>query len=172
MSIRIEKLSERHAQSLFKFECDNRRFFETMVPGRGDDYYIYSHFLNNLESLLLEQENGLSIFHLIFVGHHAIAGRINLADIAMESTGRKADLGYRVGRNHLQKGIAATALKYILALSADEYEINKILAKTTNKNIASQKVLEKNGFELDSIDNEAITLNGEKLSFYNYSWAG
>ncbi len=58
MKILIEKLSEADFERLFTFEAENRSYFETMVPSRGDDYYVYDHFKWKNEALLEEQDRG------------------------------------------------------------------------------------------------------------------
>ena len=42
--------------------------------------------------------------------------------------------------------------------------------KTTTNNIASQKVLNKNGFERIGTDNEEFEMNGQKINFVHYTW--
>jgi [ribosomal protein S5]-alanine N-acetyltransferase len=54
MEIYLDILSAEDAESLFRFETENRTFFERMVPSRGDAYYQYDHFLAILEDLLKE----------------------------------------------------------------------------------------------------------------------
>lgn len=39
MDIYIERLQVVDAEGLYKFELENRKFFEEMVPTRGDEYY-------------------------------------------------------------------------------------------------------------------------------------
>ena len=63
------------------------------------------------------------------------------------------------------KGIGARALKLLLET---EIGVKKIKAKTTTNNIASQRVLEKNGFKQVYIDDNAFEMNGQKLQFIDY----
>ncbi|MGG0410857.1 GNAT family N-acetyltransferase [Peribacillus simplex] len=167
MDIYIDRLNEQDAQALFAFECKNRRFFEQTVPGRGDDYYSFGTFEIRHKELLKEQEDAISSFYLIKDGTGIIVGRINLVDIApIKGT---AHVGYRIGEAFTQKGIANEALKLLVNL-APELNVTKIHAKTTSDNIASQKVLLKNGFERISIDDEIRADTGQRLIFYHYSW--
>ncbi|MFJ8526534.1 GNAT family N-acetyltransferase [Bacillus sp. NPDC094106] len=167
MEVYIEKLQQQDAEELFAFECYNREFFEKMVPSRGTDYYIYEVFKQQLDELLKEQEEGNSYFYLVRNMENRIVGRINLVDIEKEK--QLGYLGYRVGEKFLRRGIAATAVKLLLDQAAS-YQVTEIHAKTTNNNIASQKVLEKNGFSRMSIDKGSINLNGQKMDFIHYIW--
>jgi len=51
-----------------------------------------------------------------------------------------------------------------------EKGIIQIKAKTTTNNIASQKVLEKNGFKYIETSDEEFEMNGQKLKFMHYIW--
>lgn len=44
-NIMLVKLQEKHFEKLFKFELENRGYFEEMVPSRGDDYYDLETFI-------------------------------------------------------------------------------------------------------------------------------
>lgn len=165
MNILIEKLKDTDAESLHEFEIENRTFFEEMVPTRGDDYYKPEVFKVRHESLLDEQVKGISFFYLIKDENDSILGRINLVDI--DESDKIGYLGYRVGQNHTGKGVAKKALKLFLK---QEQNVKQVKAKTTTNNIASQKVLEKNGFERTETDDEEFEMNGQKLRFVYYIW--
>jgi [ribosomal protein S5]-alanine N-acetyltransferase len=161
VEIKIKKLQINDAEQLYQFEVNNRSFFETMVPSRGDDYYQYNNYLATLENLLMEQREGLSYFYLIKDQNGTILGRINLVDIDRE-TG-EGHVGYRVGEAFLRKGIASRALQLLLQ-EALMLKVNTIYAKTTYDNIASQKVLENSGFIPNMEEKE------KNQDFVHYIW--
>lgn len=168
MEIKIEKLTHKDAVALYEFEIENRTFFEEMVPTRGDDYYKPEIFKSRHENLLEEQANEISSFYLIKDEQGSIVGRINLVDI--DASSRIGHLGYRVGLRHTGKGVAKVALKLLLEKALDQ-NIKQIKAKTTTTNIASQKVLENNGFErTETDDEEKVEMNGQWLKLVNYTW--
>jgi len=90
---------------------------------------------------------------------------MNIVDI--DESQKIGNLGYRVGQAHTGKSIATKALKLLLETVNDK-DIKQIKAKTTTNNIASQKVLEKNGFERIATDDEEFEMNGQMLKFVNY----
>ncbi|MET3659298.1 GNAT family N-acetyltransferase [Sporosarcina psychrophila] len=165
MDIYIEKLQDTDAEGLYKFELDNRAFFEEMVPTRGNDYYNLEVFKKRHEDLLEEQVQGGSYFYLIKDKDNSILGRINVVDI--DKSQKTGHLGYRVGQAHTGKSIATKALK-LLVETVTDIDIKQIKAKTTTNNIASQKVLEKNGFERTATDSGEFEMNGERLNFVYY----
>lgn len=142
MDISINQLSRTDFEKLYQFELQNRIFFEKMVPSRGDEYYEYGTFILRNEALLEEQHQGISYFYLIKNETGDILGRINLVDINEERVGH---VGYRIGEEHNGKGFGNRALAMLLEEAA-KLGIWQIKAKTTINNIASQRVLEKNGF--------------------------
>lgn len=168
MDILLKKLRIEDAESLFAFELNNKDYFEKMVPTRGIDYYNFDVFLSRLESLLEEQAQGISYFYLIKDSLNKIIGRMNIVDI--EKSTLTGHLGYRVCQLHAGKGVASTALKKLLEIVTEERIVKQINAKTTTNNIASQRVLEKNGFEQLAISDETFEMNGQNLSFVYFSW--
>lgn len=166
MDIYIERLQVTDAEGLYKFELENRAFFEETVPTRGEEYYNPEIFKKRHEALLEEQAQGGAYFYLIKNEDSSILGRINLVDI--DRFHKIGHLGYRVGQEHTGKGIANKALKKFIETIADK-DIKQIKAETTTNNIASQRVLEKNGFEKITTSSESFEMNGQKLSFVYYA---
>ncbi|WP_172840577.1 GNAT family N-acetyltransferase [Virgibacillus phasianinus] len=167
MDISIEKLHEADFEQLFEFELENRAYFEEMVPSRGNVYYNFDIFRKRNKALLDEQSQGLSHFYLIKNIDGLILGRMNLVDI--EKSQGSGHIGYRVGKSHTGKGVAKKALGLLLETFTD-LDLKQVKAKTTTNNIASKKVLEKNGFEQTESNGEEFEINGQVLKFVNYLW--
>ena len=167
MNIIIEKLQDEDLEKLFEFELENRAYFEEMVPDRGEDYYNFETFKQRNKALINEQDQGLSYFYLIKSEEGLVLGRMNLVDI--EKSKGLGHIGYRVGKAYIGKGIANKALKLLLE-TAGQLGIRQISAKTTTNNIASQKVLGKNGFQYIATADEEFKMNGQLLSFVYYIW--
>ncbi|NBJ69968.1 MULTISPECIES: GNAT family N-acetyltransferase [Clostridia] len=166
MNIRLTKLKDTDAEALLAFEYENRDFFETMVPGRGDEYYNLIEFLKRHEALLTEQNLGISHFYLIKDDNDNILGRMNMVNLDKQ---RHGVLGYRVGQAYTGKGIATKALQ-LLIKEAIALGIKQLHAKTTNHNLPSQKVLQKNGFHYEKTELVPFVMNGEKVKFVYYKW--
>ncbi|MDX8046482.1 GNAT family N-acetyltransferase [Gracilibacillus sp. S3-1-1] len=162
MDLKIEQLQYDDAEKLLAFELENRDFFEEMVPSRGDEYYKVDIFNKQLQNLLDEQVEGLSYYHLIKSKEGTILGRINLVDI--DHSQQLGHVGYRVGKAYTGSGIASEALRLLIE-SMSKQGIRKLLAKTTTNNIASQKILTRNGFEQVTTDTEEFEMNGQTVKF-------
>ncbi|MEH7438559.1 GNAT family N-acetyltransferase [Neobacillus drentensis] len=166
MDLKIELLCEHDARDLFEFEYQNRTFFERMVPSRGDEYYNFEHFSHVLSELLQEQAEGISYFFLIREENDTMVGRINLVDTEVNGLIRMGHLGYRIGEEYSGRGLATKAVNVLLKRLPNEYGIHEVHAKTTEDNLGSQKVLEKNHFALVSVDDD----KNAKEAFKHYVW--
>jgi len=168
MKITLNELAYHEMENLYAFELENRAYFEKMVPSRGEDYYDFTIFKKKNIMLLDEQAQKLSFFYLIKneLGH--IVGRINLTDIDINQ--QLGHIGYRVGEKHIGQGIANNALQLLLA-NVGNQDIRQIAAKTTTNNLASQKVLEKNGFTYTGTSSEEFTMHGQNVKFVYYRWS-
>lgn len=165
MEISITLLVKVDEEELFKFETENRRFFEKMVPSRGNDYYTIENFTLRHQELLKEQASGLSSFYLIRNNGGNIVGRINLVDI--DKKNKRATIGFRVGEAFVGQGVGNRAVNLLLKT---ESSVGQIHGKTTAVNLASQKVLEKNNFQKVGGDEEEFEMNGQKMKFVHYLW--
>ena len=165
MKISLNLLQENDAEELLEFERVNRRFFEKMVPGRGDDYYQWATFLERHRELLEEQESSGCRFYLIKDPEGNIAGRINLVDI--DEAAGTAEVGFRLGENYGGRGFGSKALSLLLST---ESNLKQIQAKTTTVNKSSQRVLERNGFIHMGISDDEFEMNGERMQFVHYVW--
>ena len=159
MSIRIIPINEKDGQDLLKFEIDNRSFFEESCMPRGDKYYEENNFKEILKELIKEQEQGIHYMYLIKDNNDEIVGRINLVDI-IRGNMNKAELGYRIAKDHNGRGYGKTAVELVLGEALNIHKLHRIEAGTAIENIASQKVLESSGFRKVGIYNKYIYLNG------------
>ncbi|MGM1032612.1 MAG: GNAT family N-acetyltransferase [Bacillota bacterium] len=128
--------------------------------------YLHLNAIIEVFSSKRSQAGVMIFIALERLGSGIIVGRINLVDI--DPVNGTAHVGNRIGEAFTQKGIANEALKLLVKLAPD-LNVTQIQAKTTSDNIASQKVLMKNGFERISINEEISTDSGQKLIFFHYS---
>jgi len=79
-----------------------------------------------------------------------------------------AELGYWLGRRFWGRGIASAAVKAVVAYFFAEGRYCRLHAHTFEGNSASQRVLEKCGFEREGLLNKAIFKNGRFLNVVLY----
>ena len=81
-----------------------------------------------------------------------LAGTIGIKDI--DYVNKKADIGYWIGKQYQDKGIATECVKLVVNYAFDELKLEEISAYVFPDNKQSTKVLEKNGFEKTKEVNE------------------
>jgi RimJ/RimL family protein N-acetyltransferase len=80
-----------------------------------------------------------------------------------------AEIGYWLGENYWNKGIMTEVVKQMTAYAFANFPLRKIYAPVFDFNIASQKVLQKAGFEREAILKQAAIKNGKVIDEHYYS---
>ena len=169
MEITLEKLDLKHANELYKFELENKLFYEKNWTPRPETYYIKDQFNLIMKELIKEQQQGKCFLYLIRDDTGKLVGRMNL-NAQSESKGKAAELGYRMGENDIGKGIAGKAVGKILIIARENLQLEIITAGTAKDNIPSRKILEKNGFILKQITPKAFQINGKWIDDCQYEY--
>ncbi len=102
--------------------------------------------------------------YVIKNNENEVVGRINMF-LSKDNEEIIGDLGYRIGKNYSGLGIATEAVRLILE---ENIKVDKILAGTAKENLASQKVLKRNGFVFESEIKNYIEINGRMINSLNY----
>ena len=157
--ISLELLSEENSIDVYAFEKENREYFERNLPPRPANYFDPEGFKEITRELLREQENHNIYMHIIRDVQGVMVGRINLS--VLENNQKTAELGYRIGENVTNLGYASEAVKLVLDKAFHTYGLNKIIAGTATDNLASQRVLLKNGFTFIRIIENDLQVNNE-----------
>ena len=157
--ISLELLSEENSLDVYSFEKENREYFERNLPPRPANYFNLEGFKEIMKELLAEQTNRDVYMHLIRDSQGVMVGRINLS--VLENNRKTAELGYRIGENVSNLGYASEAVKLVLDKAFNTYALNKIIAGTATGNLASQRVLIKNGFTFSRIIENDLQIHNE-----------
>ena len=72
---------------------------------------------------------------------------------------KSAEIGYFIGENFWGRGIATEAIRQLVDYIEKKFDLVRIYAEVFEYNKASMKVLEKNGFYLESIRKKAAIKN-------------
>ena len=127
------------------------------MPPRPANYFDPEGFKEITAQLLTEQENHDAYMHLIRDSQGMMVGRINLS--VLGSDRKTAELGYRIGENVTNLGYASEAVKLVLDKAFNTYGLNRIIAGTATDNLASKRVLLKNGFTFSRIIENDLQMN-------------
>ena len=136
----LERLRSDHIDAVLTFETENRDFFTATIADRGDAYF--EHFAEHHRSCLNEQDAGTCAYYVVVDEFGSVLGRFNLYEI----NDGTAEVGYRVGECATGRGLATEALRALCVVARDELSLTTLTARTSDENVASQRVLEKCGF--------------------------
>ena len=157
--ISLELLSEENSLDVYSFEKENQEYFERNLSPRPANYFDLEGFKEITRELLREQENHDVYMHLIRDTQGVMVGRINLS--VLENNRKTAELGYRIGENVSNLGYASEAVKLVLEKAFMTYDFNRIIAGTATGNLASQRVLLKNGFTFSRVIENDLQIHNE-----------
>lgn len=82
---------------------------------------------------------------------------------------KNAELGYWLAEPYWGKGIMSRAIEQSVNFAFDTFDIVRLFARPFGTNIASQKVLEKNGFILEGCFEKVLFKNNEFLDELIYA---
>ena len=157
--ISLELQSEENSLDVYSFEKENREYFEQNLPPRPDNYFDSEGFKKITAELLAEQDNHNAYMHIIRDSQGVMVGRINLSVLGNDR--KTAELGYRIGENVTNLGYASEAVRLVLDKVFHTYGLNKIIAGTATGNLASKRVLLKNGFTFSKIIENDIQIHNK-----------
>ena len=157
--ISLELLSEENSLDVYFFEKENQEYFERNLPPRPANYFDLEGFKEITRELLREQENHDVYMHLIRDAQGIMVGRINLSVLGKDR--KTAELGYRIGENVTNLGYASEAVNLVLEKAFTTYGLHRIIAGTATDNLASQRVLLKNGFTFSRIIENDFEMHNE-----------
>ena len=157
--ISLELLSEENSLDVYLFEKENREYFERNLPPRPANYFESEVFKEITRELLREQENHDVYMHLIRDSQGVMVGRINLSVLGKDR--KTAELGSRIGENVSNLGYASEAVKLVLEKAFTTYGLHRIIAGTATDNLASQRVLLKNGFTFSRVIENDLQIHNE-----------
>lgn len=157
--ISLELLSEENSLDVYFFEKENREYFERNLPPRPANYFDLEGFKEITRELLREQENHDVYMHLIRDAKGVMVGRINLSVLGKDR--KTVELGYRIGENVTNLGYASEAVKLVLEKAFTTYGLHRIIAGTATGNLASQRVLLKNGFTFSRVIENDLQIHNE-----------
>jgi [ribosomal protein S5]-alanine N-acetyltransferase len=122
----------------------NRAFLADWDPIRPEDYFTVEGQSRAIEQALERYREQVGVTHVIVDGDR-IVGRITLSNI-VRGPFQSCNLGYWVSRADNGRGFATGAVADMKRVAFVELGLHRIEAGTLLDNVASQRVLERNGF--------------------------
>lgn len=153
LKIELKKWSFEDKESLIKI-CNgvDRTYLANRLP------FPYTDEAADWWLNMVKEHDGVdSVFRLI------TADGIPVGSISVEPKNdvycKDAEIGYMLLTDEWSKGITTEAVRQICEIAFNELNIIRITGYVYEPNIASRRVLEKNGFKLEGIMKQAVTKN-------------
>lgn len=167
----LKVLGSEAASMVLSFYQRNRDIFEKYEPIAGDDFYTISHQKKILE---FEHKNILKLLMIrywIFDKNNPteIIGTVSYRNI-VRPIYESCTIGYKMDRNHVNKGYCSEAIKATIPLIAKELGIHRFEALILPDNNPSIHMVEKLGFKYEGILRDKIIINGERLDHCMYAY--
>ncbi|MBN1844087.1 MAG: GNAT family N-acetyltransferase [Sedimentisphaerales bacterium] len=107
-------------------------------------------------------------FHLgiVLQSTQKVIGGVGLKRV--DTQHRCAELGFWIGKPYWNQGLTTEAARLLLDFGFRRQGLHRIYAHTFDKNIASRRVLEKCGFQLEGVMREAVVRHHQRRAFCNY----
>jgi ribosomal-protein-alanine N-acetyltransferase len=138
----------------------NRDFLAPFEPVRPPEFFTGEGQRERLERQLAEDTHPFAI-----LDGDAIAGTINVFHIVRESL-QGCTIGYWVDGRRNGRGLATEAVGEIVSYAFGELELHRVEAATLVDNVASHRVLEKNGFDRIGLARGFLRVAGDWRDFY------
>ena len=149
-------------------------------PWTDQDYEVLVHICNHIDRAYLSdtipnpyhledakeyiamanQSEGQTGIYRAILNDGKIVGNISVVK-KKDIRKKDSELGYYLDKEFCSRGIMTEAVRQILLLSFKQLDIIRISAYTFAENIASQRVLEKNGFIREGIAKNSFFKNNQ-----------
>ena len=131
---------------------ENREFLAPYEPPRGERFYTVDGQRERIE------ENDQKTFAIL--DGERIVGTVTLSNIVLGPF-QSANLGYWVAERVNGRGLATSAVAEVAEFAFGELGLHRLEAATLVDNVASQRVLEKNGFERIGVAHGYLRIAGD-----------
>ncbi|WP_040157805.1 GNAT family N-acetyltransferase [Nigerium massiliense] len=142
--IRTRRVRPEDADALAALVQRNREFLKPWEPQRDEAHYTVAGQRAGIDAALEQYERGLMVPQVI-LDDVDIVGRVFLTGIAYGAA-RSCDITYWVSGEANGRGIATDAVGQLRQYAFDVMGLHRVQAASLVHNVASQKVLERNGF--------------------------
>lgn len=154
---------------LLDIELRNRYTFEKTSVTHNDSYYTAEGQHYVLEwAMQAFQEKTMFRFAICLKANDQFIGNVSLNDLLLVPSLMTCFIGYSVDGQHQGKGYATQAVQLASDYGFKVLKLHRIEAGVMPTNIASQRVLEKNGFIREGLARKNVHIHGKWEDHYTY----
>ena len=150
----IRLLTPDDAEEVTALYVTNREFLAPFEPDRPDEFFTAAYQRRRIEASVDD------LWRWAILDGERIVGTIALADV-LRGALQLGNVGYWVDRTHNGRGLASGAVSDVIDFAFGPGRLHRLEAGTLVDNHASQRVLEKNGFERFGLARKLLKVQGE-----------
>jgi [ribosomal protein S5]-alanine N-acetyltransferase len=147
----IRPLAPGDARDLLALRLANREFLAPFDPVRSDEFFTL-----DAQTEIARNDDRLA-FAILDDGE--LAGTVSLSNVVRGPL-RSANVGYWVDAKRNGRGLATRAVAAVVEHAFGTLALHRLQAGTLVDNVASQRVLEKNGFERIGLARNYLHIGG------------
>lgn len=152
------------APDLARLAMENRDFLSPWEPLRDERWYSEEAQREDIATALERHGQGAGLPHVILDEAQSVVGRITLNGITRGAF-QSCSVGYWVSEHANGRGLGSAALGRMVRIAFDELRLHRVQAETLPHNVASQRVLERNGFVQFGMASEYLNIAGRWRDF-------
>ena len=131
------------------------------------DFIPFPYTIDDAEKFITIQSEIVPTLNFAIISNNVVVGGIGI-NLLQDIYKMNVELGYWIAEPYWGQAIATEAVKQMSVYVFENFAINRIVAEVFEYNKASMRVLEKNGFHLETVSRKGILKND--LLYDNYIW--
>lgn len=164
-TLKLELITENHAQSIFEMVDANRAHLRTWLP--FVDRMQTVEFAQNFVKGTMQRNCERSEFAFVIVEKEKVIGRIGVYKI--DNQNKIGEIGYWIVEGFQGKGIVTKSCKAIIDFCFSDLQLNRIEIKCGTENVKSKTIPEKLNFTKEGVIRQGELLYGAFIDLNLYS---
>jgi [ribosomal protein S5]-alanine N-acetyltransferase len=157
--VELRPVQPSDASTLARLYSEQREFLAPFDPARPDGFYTEAGQRAELEQSVAHREADLRHRFLILLEAEPV-GALSVSNV-VRGPFQSANLGYWVAEQVNGRGVGTRAVGEACRWAFGEGGLHRLEAGTLTDNVASQRVLERNGFERIGLARRYLHIAGE-----------
>lgn len=167
--IYVRLLQPDDAEQLLQLRLSSREENQQYEPQYPDDFFTFASQLDLIYRRKQEAaEDRGYLFGMFREEDDVLIGTISISHL-VRGVGQFADLGYSLGSAYKGHGYMTAGVRLALEYAFRSLGLHRMQAGIIPHNIASQRVLEKCGFQKEGIARKLVKINGQWEDHQMYS---
>ena len=151
-------LTRDDAPALARLVAENREFLAPWEPSREESWFTVAGQRTAVQAMLERVDQGTALSCVVLVSGEVV-GRVDLSNVVRGAV-QSCSIGYWIARATTGRGLATAAVGEMLRRAFDDLGLHRVEAATLPHNVASQRVLERNGFSRYGLAPQYVRIAG------------